>query len=126
MVGAGSVAVGDLLVAPKSLTNADIDGFAARLRNGQLKAKDLKKAGLSPEDIADIQAKSKLLRPRAHGTQKIIDDITKSEKSVQNALERVRQNPGDAAALKGLRDVEAQLNGIKAAFDKLRRLDRGN
>jgi len=96
------------------------------LRDGQLKAKDLKKAGLSPEDIADIQARSKQLRPRAHDAQKIIDDITKSENGVKEALERVRQNPGDADALKALREAEEHLNGIRAEFERLRRLEYGD
>jgi len=112
--------------APRRLTNADIDDYAARLRDGQLKAKDLKKAGLSPEDIADIQARSKQLRPRAHDAQKIIDDITKSENGVKEALERVRQNPGDADALKALREAEEHLNGIRAEFERLRRLEHGD
>jgi hypothetical protein len=111
--------------AAHAATDGDIAEFAALLRDGKIKATDLKKAGLSPEDIADIQKKAKQLRPREHDAQKIIDDFTGSENALKNALERVRQNPRDRAALRELEEAQQQVNEIRKEFSELRRGERG-
>ena len=97
------------------LTNSDIDDLAQQLKDGKIKLKDLKKRGLSAEDIADIQAKSKQIRPRSRGSDRIIDQIGKSEDRVKNALEQVKQNPNDPDALNELQAAQQQLAEIQAA-----------
>jgi len=105
--------------------NNSFDELADKLRNGQIKEKDLQRMGLSAEDIEHVKQQAKATRPREHDAAKIINDITGSEKAVQIALEKVRLSPGDAAALKELEEATAQLDGIKKAKDIIDRKNRG-
>jgi hypothetical protein len=105
--------------------NNSLDELAAKLRNGQIKDKDLRKLGLSAEDISYVREQAKATRIRQHDAAKIIDDITGSEKAVQNALEKVRRSPADPAALRELEEATAQLDAIKKAQDELRRRGSG-
>ena len=105
--------------------NSILNDLATQFRDGNIDPKDLRKEGFSPEDIADIEARSKSLRPRQYDSAKIIDDISKSKENYRNALEAVRQNPGDAIAIKLLEEATEQLNSISKAFEELRRLERG-
>ena len=101
--------------APNGLTDAEINRLARKREGSQITPKDLKNAGLSPEDIADIEAKSKQLRPRDRGTNRIIDQIGGSKDHVKNALARVRQSPNDPEAVSELRRAQKQLKERESA-----------
>jgi hypothetical protein len=110
--------------APRPLTREEVERLAEQLKNGQITPNDLKKAGVAPSDIADIQAKAKQMRPSSRGSERIIEDISKSKRRVQNALERVRQNPKDRGALDELDAAEQQLKELTAAQQDMYRREK--
>jgi hypothetical protein len=111
------------LPEPKKLSHADIDEMALEIKDGKLRPKDLKKLGLSKEDIGDIIDRSRQLRPRNRGTNRIIDLIDKSKDRVKQALERVRQNPNDIEAMNELQAAQQQLQEIQAAQRDIPRIE---
>ncbi len=117
------------MLAPKELPKltGEQRGFLQKqLQNKQITLEQLEKMA-HPSEVEKILKNLGQKRGTVgHDAAKIIDDITKSEKRYQNALENVRRNPQSAAALKELEEAEKQLEGIRAAQDALRRRPKGD
>jgi len=105
-----------------SLKNRNVDDLGDLLREGRIKKKDLEKAGLSP-----VERKSKQSRPRNRGTDRIIDEIGDTKGRLNNALDKVTQNPNDLDALKELAEAQQKFDEMTAAqrdiLNKTRQLD---
>jgi hypothetical protein len=95
-----------------------------QLRNGRITEEQLRQLA-HPDSVEEILRRLKKQAGLAHDAEKVIDDITKSERAVKNALERVRQHPGNRAALEDLLEAQRHLSELKKAFDVLRRREHG-
>jgi len=77
--------------------------------------------------LADVERKSKQSRPRNRGTDRIIDEIGDTKGRLNNALDKVTQNPNDLDALKELAEAQQKFDEMTAAqrdiLNKTRQLD---
>jgi hypothetical protein len=103
--------------AKPSLREMTPEQRADARRTGQISDKDLKKAGFTKEEIAEINdaAKNKAAQadPSRHDRQKVIDSTTGSKKALDEALENLRRNPNSPQAQQAVRDAQRQYDEIQ-------------
>ena len=95
----------------KQLTDTLID----RRRDGTLSPKEMKKSGLSKEEIEEIRIGAQDSRPKHYDIHKIAEEVTGSEQTVKDLTNRLALDPSNVSIAEELREAELHLKGLKKA-----------
>lgn len=114
------------------LTPEELEELAALRRSGKISDKDMRKAGLTREQIRDINERAKnqgrKLDPGGHDRSKIVETIEGTRRLLDEALEKMAQYPHDQAAQIEVERLSEKLDALEQLQAetrvKNRRIDR--